>query len=114
MWIGCAAASAAAQDRDPFDAVLEAQRVREKQMVQVRRADSRIVNPMHGDPLPPTRHAPAGTPIDLPRERGPGEGRAPWLLGVVALGAIVGFVMWRRSRRTDWSRLPGHQGLRRK
>ena len=34
MWIGCAAASAAAQDRDPFDAVLEAQRVREKQMVR--------------------------------------------------------------------------------
>lgn len=107
------AAPAAAQDRDPFQAVLDAQAVRERQAVQVHRAEARAISPFSGGAIAPVHQAPRGTPIEAPRNREPGEGSMPWVIPAVAVAAGIGVWLVRRSRRNRWSELPGHGGLRR-
>lgn len=104
-----AAAPARAQDRDPFDAVLQAQQVREKQMTGVQRAERRVNDPYGFD-----GDGRAGE-TRLPVERKPGkaEGAAPWLIPAGIAAALAAFFVIRRRRRNPWSELPGHQGLRR-
>lgn len=114
-----AASSAAAQDRDPFQAVYDAQKLRATQAKQMERASTRIVDPTGTTPYAPT-HLPGaggGTPIEPPSNREPGEGASFWLLPAVVLAVLLGVAVVRRTRgprKRTWSDLPGHQGLRKR
>jgi hypothetical protein len=90
------AASAAAQDRDPFQAVKDAQDVRTRQMTQVMKAEDRIYDPIPHDGTPRAA-APVAAPPAEPR-----RDWAPWIAGGIAVVAIALLVRaFRRAGAED-------------
>ena len=95
---------AAAQDRDPFDAVRAAQALRDRQMLQVQRADDVAVDPYRFDrdtavSTPPA--APSPRPGATPKSQQPAPSRT-WLAPTLA--AVAGIGVWLLRRRAGSGR----------
>src|SRR5262245_8514790 len=100
---------AAAQDRDPFDAVKAQEDLRARPSVQLHRAEDRVVDPFHPDLLgtgESRQKQPAAPAPPSGGSGGPGHpGIGVWVLGgLVAVAGIAFFAMRRRD--------PGPRGRR--
>ncbi|MFN0009588.1 MAG: hypothetical protein ACKVXR_16950 [Planctomycetota bacterium] len=104
----------ASAQEDPVNrAIAENERLRAAQMRQLHRAEVRTqVNPYGGDFVggDPKSARPA-TAIEIPREKGKGEGAAPWLIPSVLGAAALLVAIVSMKKRNRWSALPGHEGL---